>query len=258
MNYASWISHFERNRRNRPEPEWDAPFHLDEPRRRALAWSLAEYQLGDGGGPCRLIARDAERYRDTSPEVKQVIDLWFNEEREHSRLLLGAVKRLRGTVVQDTFALRAFCGVRRLLGVQFEMLVLLLVEIVSTAYYRLIRRHCGDGPIDDMCRLILRDEIGHIAFHRARLGARHPEGPSLAWRVMFHALGHACAAFLWFSHGKTFRPIGATRGELFRQVASGLRLFLRQLDADRPRRRARSGPPIIEAAGVAGEPASAT
>jgi hypothetical protein len=128
-------------------------------------------------------------------------------------------------------------------GVQFEMLVLLLVEIVSTAYYRLIRRHCGDGPIDDMCRLILRDEIGHIAFHRARLGSRHPAGPSLAWRAMFHALGHACAAFLWLGHGKTFRTIGATRGELFRQVASGLRLFLWQLDSDR-RREAERAPSL--------------
>lgn len=247
MNHPYWISHFERNRQNRPEPAWDAPFHLAEPQRRALAWSLAEYQLGDGGGPCKLIARDAERYRETSPEVKQVIDLWFSEEREHSRLLLGAVKRLRGTVVHETFAFRAFCAVRRLLGVQFEMLVLLLVEIVSTAYYRLIRRHCGDGPIDDMCRLIIRDEVGHIAFHRARLGARHPAGPSSAWRLSFHALGHACAAFLWLGHGKTFRTIGATRSELFRQVASGLRLFLRQLDADRRRQpqRAREVTPVV-------------
>src|SRR6478609_4593007 len=146
MNFQKWIAHFERNRTNRPEPKWDAHFELPEEKRRALAWSLAEYQLGDGGGPCRLIARDAEQFRATGEEVKRVVDLRFREEAEHSRLLSGAVRRLNGVFVETTFAFRMFCQVRRLMGVQFEMLVLPVVEIVSTGYYRLIRKHAADRP----------------------------------------------------------------------------------------------------------------
>src|SRR6187549_1271310 len=111
MNYDKWILHFERNRVDRAEPDWGSPIDMTESRRKALAWSLAEYQLGDGGGPCRLIARDAEQFRASGEKSARVIDLWFAEEAEHSRLLSGAVRRLHGAFVETTFAFRLFCHV---------------------------------------------------------------------------------------------------------------------------------------------------
>lgn len=251
MNYRHWINYFEANRFARPEPAWDAPLTLPEPKRRALAESLAEYQLGDGGGPCRLIARGADLFRHSSAEVERVVDLWFAEEREHSRLLSGAVQRLRGRLLTETIAFRLFCGLRRALGVEGEMLVLLLVEIVSTGYYRLIRRHAGDPPIEAMCRLILGDEAGHIAFHRDRLAERHPGGMSGARQMAFQVLGMACAALLWIGHGRKLRAIGATRVEFFQLTRFGLRRFLKQLRA--PHRRLATGtrtvasPPVMSA-----------
>jgi hypothetical protein len=170
-------------------------------------------------------------------EVRQVIDLWFREEAEHSRLLGEAVLRLRGDFVTDSFAFRLFKLCRRLLNAQFEMLVLLIVEIVSTGYYRMVRRHCGDRPVADMCGLILRDEAGHIAFHRDRLAVEHPQGVHRVWEWYFYSLGYACTAFLWLSHGKWLRGIGGKRAELFQHVRHGLRRFLRQLQP-KPIRRA--------------------
>lgn len=231
MNYAFWIAYFQENRRNRAEPAWGAPLQLGEVQRRALALSLAEYQLGDGGGPCQLIAGDAEQYRGQAAVIREVVDLWFKEEAEHSRLLAGAVRRLHGEFVTTTFAFRAFNYCRRALGVQFEMLVLLIVEIVSTAYYKVIRRHCGDEPISAMCSLILRDEAGHIRFHRDRLGARHPHGFNLLQRLIFRTLGLACAAFLWRGHGGWLRTIGVTWTELNSHVRAGLRRFSKELAA---------------------------
>lgn len=52
------MRHFENDRLNRREPEWDMAFAMEEKKRRALAWSLGEYQLDDGGGPCCLITRE--------------------------------------------------------------------------------------------------------------------------------------------------------------------------------------------------------
>ena len=230
MNLAKWIRHFgTTNRLDRPEPEWDLPLLLDERKRAALAATLAQYQLGDGGGPCRLIARDAERLRASDDDVKRVIDLWFAEEAEHSRLLAGAVRRLGGTFVEDSFAFRLFNQCRRAFGAQFEMKVLLIVEIVSTAYYRLVRKHCGDVPVRQMCRLILRDEAGHIAFHRERLSACHPDGGSWRGTASFFFLGVACAGFLWLSHGRWLRPLGVRAQELFALSWQGLVHFHRRL-----------------------------
>jgi len=229
MDLSYWIRHFRHNRLNRAEPEWDAALRLDDRRREALASSLAEYQLGDGGGPCRLIASDAEALRASDDQVREVIDLWFAEEKEHSRLLQGAVVRLGGSLIEDSYAFRLFNQCRRVFDAQFEMLVLLIVEIVSTGYYRVIRAHCDDEPISDMCRLILRDEAGHVAFHRDRLRSLYPEGPRLPWRLNFMLLGWACAAFLWLGHGRRLRVVGGSWAEFSRHVRTGLTRFARQL-----------------------------
>lgn len=230
MNLAKWILHFGiTNRIARPEPDWDRPLVIDERKRVALAATLAQYQLGDGGGPCRLIAHDAESLRAQDGDVARVIDLWFAEEAEHSRLLGEAVRRLRGTFVKDSLAFRLFNRCRRAFGTEVEMMVLLIVEIVSTAYYRLIRKNCGDEPVRQMCRLILRDEAGHITFHRERLSARYPEGVSWGWSFAFHNLGAACAVFLWFIHGVWLRRIGIGANELFELSRQGLVHFHRRL-----------------------------
>lgn len=229
MNYQHWIQHFHTNRHDRPEPDWHAPFTMPEETRRLLAPSLAEYQLGDGGGECKLVARDAEQYRGSAQDARTVVDLWFAEEREHSRLLGRVVERVKGSFVTTTFGFELFYAIRRRLGVQFEMLVLLIVEIVSTGYYRVIRRHVGDEPLADMCKLILRDEARHIDFHRDRLAARHPRGVGKLSTWQFHLLAEACAWFLWHGHGRALRAIGGTRRELFGHVRSGVSNFLGEL-----------------------------
>jgi len=229
MNYQHWIQHFRANRLDRPEPEWDGPFTMTEEKRRLLALSLAEYQLGDGGGECKLVAQDAEAYRGSTEDARTVVDLWFAEEREHSRLLARGVERVGGTFVATTFGFELFYAIRRRLGVQFEMLVLLVVEIVSAGYYRVIRRHVGDEPLAAMCQLILRDEARHIDFHRDRLAARYPHGVGMLWKAQFRLLAEACASFLWLGHGRALSALGGTRPELFEHVRSGVKNFLAEL-----------------------------
>ena len=58
-----WLYHFERNLRNRPEPDWNQPIQIDPHLQRKLVRSLEQFELGDGGGPASLIEHDAERFR---------------------------------------------------------------------------------------------------------------------------------------------------------------------------------------------------
>lgn len=226
INYSRWIRHFEVNRGHRPEPDWSAPFVMEERKRAALARTLAEYQLGDGGGECRLIGFDAESARAVHPDASKVIDLWFREEAEHSRLLGHGLRRVKGEFLATTFGFRWFNRIRRWFGARFEMLVLLVVEIVSTGYYRLIQRYCGDVPIAAMCGLILRDEAGHIVFHRDRLGSG-AEDWSRGWRAAsIWLLGVGCTGFLWLTHGSWLRTLGGSLGELRAEVVLETKAFL--------------------------------
>lgn len=114
-----WIAHFTRNRENRPEPAWDAPLTLPAAVVAPLVRSLEQFQLGDGGGPAYLIARDREAFLTGGEGMRTLVDLWFAEEREHSRLLGAAVARFGGQCIQGHWSFTAFCLSRCWFGVRF-------------------------------------------------------------------------------------------------------------------------------------------
>ncbi len=233
MNHANWIAHFNRNRLDRPEPDWSAPVSIAPEMLAPLVKSLEQFRLGDGGGPASLIARDAERFRGSSAQMRAIVDLWFAEEAGHARLLGRAVKRFGGRHITSHWSFTAFCLCRRWLGVHFELQVLLLTELVSTAYYRVLRGHSPDFPLADMCALILRDEAGHVAFHRERLADAGRSSLGLGgawWQMQFWVLGHTAASMLWVNHGPCLTAIGGSRLEYFREVQRQLRHFIMSLD----------------------------
>lgn len=236
FDYDRWLNHFTRNREHRPEPDWSAPINLPASTIPPLLRTLTQFQLGDGGGPCSLIAFDARRFRSSSAAAEQLVDAWFREEAEHSRLLSYAVKRFGGQPINSHWSFSAFCAVRRWLGVRFELQVLLLTELVSTAYYRVLQRHVNDPAIHQMCQLILRDEGGHVEFHKDRLAHANPSPGLLLdalWRLQFWLCGFGAATVLWVNHGPCLHPFGASNGEFYREVCREIGGFIARLAARR-------------------------
>jgi hypothetical protein len=229
MNYAKWIHYFSHNERNRPEPDWSAPLAIDPKQFGPLVRSLEQFRLGDGGGPASLIAYDAEGFRSSTAEMRTIVDAWFREEAGHARLLGCAVKRFGGRHITAHWSFTAFCLCRHLTCVRFELQVLLLTELVSTAYYRMLRKYSPDAPLAAMCELILRDEAGHVVFHRDRLagaGGRRRGWRGLVWAAQFQLFGYAAATMLWVNHGPCLRSLGCSRTEYFLDVTRQLRRFI--------------------------------
>lgn len=230
MNHAKWIEHFTRNKQNRPEPDWSAPFNISPTVLAPVLKSIEQFRLGDGGGPASLIAFDRENFRSRTDEMRQIVDLWFAEEAEHARLLGCAVRRFGGRIITSHWSFTAFCLCRRVLGVRFELQVLTLTELVSTAYYRMLRSHSPDGPLAAMCELILRDEAGHVAFQRDRLVAAGCPKPGLRgglWRMQFLACGYGAGTVLWISHAACLKAIGGTRAEFYSEITRQMTRFVR-------------------------------
>jgi hypothetical protein len=230
MNYARWIEHFSRNKQSRLD--WSAPSNVSPEMLAPMLKSIEQFRLGDGGGPASLLAFDRESFRSRTNEMRQIVDLWFAEEAEHARLLGCAVRRFGGRIITSHWSFTAFCLCRRVLGVRFELQVLTLTELVSTAYYRMLRAHSPDGPLAAMCELILRDEAGHVAFQRDRLadsGCPKPGLRGLMWRIQFLICGYAAGTVLWISHAPCLKAIGGTRGEFYSGITRQMTRFIRSL-----------------------------
>lgn len=231
MNTDRWVRHFAENGLNRKEPEWNAPLGVSGQALLKLRKSIQQFQLGDGGGPGYLIAWNRHRLLADS-SLKQLIDLWFKEEREHSRLLGGALKRLGGVEIKSHWSFELFCGLRKFLGVGFELQALVGTEIVSHVYYKMLRKHCADTAVREMCNLIIRDEAGHIAFHKNRLaadslGLGKKYGP--VWAALFRARGVLAGTVLWVNHRPALLALGATDAEFYRWIWRDADAFINSL-----------------------------
>jgi hypothetical protein len=243
MNHTKWIEYFNRNKLNRPEPDWSAPVNLPSAILKPVLRSVEQFRLGDGGGPASLIAFDRENFRSRTAEMRQIVDLWFAEEAEHSRLLGCAVRRFGGRIISSHWSFTAFCLCRRALGVRFELQILTVTELVSTGYYRMLRHHSPDGTLAAVCELILRDEAGHVAFHRDRLSASGCPQSGLRggfWMVQFVICGYFAGTVLWISHAPCLKAIGGTRWEFYSEITRQLMRFVRLL-------RRRSARPAVTA-----------
>ena len=237
IDVERWLNHFHNNQQHRSEPQWDALMTLSPVVIAPLVKSIAQFELGDGGGPDMLIAWNAESFRSSSKERQVLTDLWFKEEKEHSRLLGDLVRRFGGTHIHSHWSFTAFCLSRKCFGVGFELMVLLVTEIVSTAYYRLLYRHGEDAALHGVCKLILRDEAGHVAFHRDRMARTAPYGYNRLWEAFLVVLAHGAATMLLANHAPALCAVGGSGREFFREVRRELVRFLHRLRSDQFRAR---------------------
>lgn len=218
---SAWLDHFERNRLHRPEPDWRRPTPFPPRAAAALARSLAHFQLGESGEGATLLA-DARRVWADDPDYVAALALFVAEEQEHARLLEGLVAHFGGTLVTSHWTHRCFRGLRRALGVAFEIQTLVMAEIIGTAYYRLLRS-TGDTLLRQVCELMLRDESPHLRFHADRVVVSQlrwrPVRRAL-WTAQFRLLFRAAVTAAWIDHRSALLAVGIDR-RLFRAEARG-------------------------------------
>jgi hypothetical protein len=215
MNSTSWLHYFQQNRLNRPEPQWDLPFTENPAASRHLARSLSHFQLGESGEGTFLL-RQAETTHADDPNYCETLALFIREEQEHARLLQKVVERYRGRLVSGHWTHSLFRGLRHAIGVGFEIQVLVIAELIGTAYYRVLGRRTSDAILREVCELVLRDEAKHIAFHAERFAADQaawlPMERAL-WVAQFQMLFLGALQVAWLDHHAALRALVAQRSE---------------------------------------------
>jgi hypothetical protein len=232
MNSQYWLAYYQQNRVNRPEPKWNLPSPLDGCRQRIFARSLSHFQLGETGEGTFLLDNACKQVSD-DPAYLDALQFFIAEEGEHARLLERLVFRFGGATIRRHWTHGLFRLVRHGLGFRFEIQVLVIAELVGTAYYRLLRARTRDSVLDDTCGLLLRDEAQHVEFHAQWLGeflSRLLPLEAGAWRAQFQALFSAAVTVAWIDHRHALVAAGTSRVGFFRQARLECIRFLHQLE----------------------------
>jgi hypothetical protein len=234
MNTHRWIQYFTANRGTFELPAMarDASM-LSSSIKIPLRDSLAIFQLGESGGGTRLM-RYVQR---VVPEAKlsgyeDAVALFIAEEQFHARILEALVGHLGGRCLQKQWTNSVFRWVRHHFGVEFNIQVLLIAELIAEVYYGLIYRKCTDPTVRAICHRILADEMRHIAFHteflRERLAAMSGWRRSL-WRAQFWCWHRLTSGVVAWDHRRCFRALGVAPGQVARMAFKTAARFLRRL-----------------------------
>jgi rubrerythrin len=206
---------------------WHRPICPDPRACAPLIRSLQRFQVGESGEG-RHLRRQAASTRDAV--YQECIDLFIKEEQEHARLMAEILRRLGAPLLQRHWSDACFILLRRLFGLEEELLVLLVPEMIAQTYFRVLHDGTADPVLRAVFAQIMRDEDGHVAFHVAflrRVFARSPLPKRilmrLGWRIMFRGAclvvtgdhyGALCAAGaspakFWWDCGLMFDQVAA-------------------------------------------------
>jgi hypothetical protein len=215
--HARWLRYFE----GRHARELDAPFEASFqalPGREAVARSIARFELGESGDGER-IRRLATEHGD--PVYARAIDLFVAEEGQHARWLGILRERFGGTRLESHWSDSAFVVLRHMGGLRREICVLLTAEVIALAYYRVLALAYDDPVLRAACRRIVRDERGHVAFHRATLGiefAGMPTAARMAAVLSWRSFVTTTAAVVAWDHREVLALARVSRSDFVGEV----------------------------------------
>jgi hypothetical protein len=231
-----WLHYFEQNRDHRLRIPPGQAFVPEPPLRCPLVHSLQRFQVGESGEG-RHLRRHAALTGDV--EYQKCIALFIGEEQEHARLMARILESLGVPLLPRHWSNSCFVLLRRLFGLEEELLVLLVPEMIAQRYFRALRDGTNDPGLRAVFDQIVSDEDGHVAFHADFLRQRFAGLPlarrillRAGWRVIFRgacivvmldhraalrATGVSLAAF-WWDCGLIFDEVAAA---LFRRAPVG-------------------------------------
>jgi hypothetical protein len=208
-----WVEHFYQNS---PEPAfpWNHPARLSEAERRAVIWSIQQFQLGEGASGNRMLER-AQRFSRATGDLGLIaaLKLFLREEQRHSKILARFLQKEDAHCLQKHWVDSLFRWIRGLAGLELCLKVLVTAELLARPYYAALHDATGSPLLRSICERIFEEEGAHLRFQAFVLSRFHKQHGQLMQRLMraLHvAFLAATAAIVWMEHRAVFKSARRT------------------------------------------------
>jgi hypothetical protein len=135
----AWGEHFRRSALDQLDIPWHEANRLSDDQRRILIPSLQDFQLGESSDGRHGLARaGAYGNRVGDPYYAETMRLFFAEENRHAAYLACYLQIQDEPLIAHSWTDFVFRRVRRLMGLETLLTVLLSVELIAEVYYRAI------------------------------------------------------------------------------------------------------------------------
>lgn len=167
-----WHDYFIQNSLNKDNFTWDAKDTLAQEEKRCIEKSVAAFQLGEYSEGKGLL-KSAEIYaRQCDDEyLVKITKLFIAEEQNHALLLQRFMTLHQMKLMQRNWTDTIFRRLRKNVGYELSVTVLITAEIISLVYYQALQRSTRSNLLKKICDKILTDEMAHVKYESEMLGS---------------------------------------------------------------------------------------
>ena len=161
----SWYDYFVANAPTSSDLHHGHFDELTDSERKRIGKSIATFQLGEhseGRGLLRA-AQSFER-KIGNQYLVRITKLFVAEEQNHAMLLRRFMSIHNIPPIKKHWADVVFRSLRKGVGFELSITVLITAEIIALIYYKALRANTASNQLNRICDKILADEIQHVRY----------------------------------------------------------------------------------------------
>src|SRR5205823_5531735 len=203
---------FQTNAKSLMPVPWEIGAELTDDERDAITQSVQIFQLGESSEGRHLSQRSKDwAHRNGDPAYVEAMSLFIKEEQRHAADLGRFLRMHDIPLLQKTFTDTVFRKLRRPVGLEGSICILVTAEIIAKVYYAALREATASRLLRRLCDQILRDEVEHVRFQSQRVAILR-RGGSIATIAIRTALQRflffGTCLVVWIGHRKTYKRGG--------------------------------------------------
>ncbi len=163
LSSFDWAKYFQYNNSHLLKLDFRMNQELTPSEKELISPSIRAFQLGEGSDGKHLEAAAKSFAQKTNYQKYPEIMKWFVlEENRHSMTLKKYMEIYGIQPFSDLWIDNVFRILRKSMGLECEVTILVTAEIIALSYYRALANATGSVLLKTICRQMLHDELKHV------------------------------------------------------------------------------------------------
>lgn len=210
-----WIEYFKYNNSHLIPLDYSINNELNRGQKRLIFPSIKAFQIGEGSDGAHLTAVvKAFAEKTEYPEFPEIMRWFIVEENRHSQMLKAYLETYGEECEKSLWIDNIFRGLRKLMGIECEVIVLVTAEMIALSYYDALADATDSVLLKDICAQMLHDELIHIVLQSDtlnRISSGRAEFFNTISRVTRKILMSVTSSVVWKKYKDVFIKAGYTK-----------------------------------------------
>lgn len=163
LSEFDWVKYFEYNNANLLKLDFNNQNELTREELELITPSIKAFQIGEGSEGKHL-SKVVKKFANRTNYLKyEEIMKWFIlEENRHSQTLKKYMNIYDIKVVKNIWIDNIFRTLRKLMGLECEIIILVTAEMIALSYYTALSNVTTSELLKTICKQMLNDELKHV------------------------------------------------------------------------------------------------